>query len=192
MWFGKKNRQKHYNRSHEHWCRGKKDVTSHHLWICSKCLKNWIKTSDYNPSMFSEGYAVYAFRLVPSDLGEEYIKLVRQESVRLDVKFAMNKNRNIELFGVWRISGIDQNWPIKRYQVHCTPEYECAKITIANYITRNSRYTPDAIRGIFSLNNPPDLVSKFPSAYICNTDPSFLPGSNWVGFRMQSPIQPEF
>lgn len=41
-------------------------------------------------SMFSEGYTVYAFSLVPSDLGEEYINLVRQGSVRLDVKFATN------------------------------------------------------------------------------------------------------
>jgi hypothetical protein len=41
-------------------------------------------------SMFDEGYAVYAFSLAPSDLGEEYINLVRQGSVRLEVKFAIN------------------------------------------------------------------------------------------------------
>lgn len=41
-------------------------------------------------TMFSDGFAVYAFSLAPSDLGEEYINFVRQGSVRLEVKFAAN------------------------------------------------------------------------------------------------------
>ena len=39
-------------------------------------------------TMFDQGYAVYAFNIAPSDLGEEYINLVRQGSLRLEVKFA--------------------------------------------------------------------------------------------------------
>lgn len=59
-------------------------------------------------------------------------------------------------------------------------------------LTRNNRHTSDVIRGIFSSNNLPFLVSKHQSAYICNTDPSYLPGSHWVVFWMHSPIQAEF
>ena len=40
--------------------------------------------------MFDQGYAIYVFSLAPSDLGEEYINLVRKGSVRLEVKFAAN------------------------------------------------------------------------------------------------------
>lgn len=59
-------------------------------------------------------------------------------------------------------------------------------------LTRNNRHTSDVLRGIFSSNNLPFLVSKYPSAYICNTDPSYLLGSHWVVFWMHSPIQAEF
>lgn len=38
--------------------------------------------------MFGKGYAIYAFSLAPNDLGEEYLNLVRQGNVRLEVKFA--------------------------------------------------------------------------------------------------------
>lgn len=39
--------------------------------------------------MFSEGYIVYVFSIVFSDFGEEYINLVCQGSIRLEVKFVM-------------------------------------------------------------------------------------------------------
>jgi hypothetical protein len=35
-----------------------------------------------------KGYALFAFNLAPSDLGKSYLNLVRQENVRLEVKFA--------------------------------------------------------------------------------------------------------
>lgn len=36
------------------------------------------------------------------------------------------------------------------------------------------------------------MVHKYPSAYICNTDPADLPGSHWVVFWMHSPGHAEF
>ena len=45
--------------------------------------------------MFDQGYAIYAFNLAPSDLGEEYINLVQQASVRLEVKFAANTTETL-------------------------------------------------------------------------------------------------
>lgn len=59
--------------------------------------EKWNKDSGLSitRSMFSEGYTVYAFSLVPSYLGEEYINLVRQGSVRLDVKFATNTTETL-------------------------------------------------------------------------------------------------
>ena len=41
-------------------------------------------------SRFEQGYAIYAFNLAPSDLGEEYINLVQQGSVHLEVRFSTN------------------------------------------------------------------------------------------------------
>ena len=48
-----------------------------------------------NRVMFDQGYAVYAFSIAPNDLGEEYINLVRQGSVRLEVKFATNTTETL-------------------------------------------------------------------------------------------------
>ncbi|XP_062597067.1 uncharacterized protein F54H12.2-like [Saccostrea cucullata] len=39
-------------------------------------------------SSFASGYAIFAFNLAPSDLGESYLNLIRQGNVRLEVKFA--------------------------------------------------------------------------------------------------------
>lgn len=58
--------------------------------------------------------------------------------------------------------------------------------------TRNNRHIADVMRGVFSSNNLPQKVSKYPSAYICNTDPTFLPGSHWVVFWIHSPIRAKF
>lgn len=63
--------------------------------------EKWNKDSGLNITrkMFSEGYTVYAFSIAPSDLGEEYMNLVRQGSIRLEVK-CNAYYRDIELFGV--------------------------------------------------------------------------------------------
>jgi len=39
-------------------------------------------------SNFNQGFTIYAFNLAPSDLGGSYISLIRQGSLRLQVKFA--------------------------------------------------------------------------------------------------------
>lgn len=76
-----------------------------------KLSEKWNKDSGLSitRSMFSEGYAIYEFSLVPSDLGEEYINLVRQVSVRLDVKFATNTTETLNCFGVCRIPDFNRN-----------------------------------------------------------------------------------
>ena len=48
-----------------------------------------------NRTMFEQGYAIYAFNLAPSDLGEEYINLVQQGSVRLEVRFSTNTTETL-------------------------------------------------------------------------------------------------
>ena len=45
--------------------------------------------------MFELGYAIYAFNLAPSDLGEVYINLVQQGSVRLEVRFSTNTTQTL-------------------------------------------------------------------------------------------------
>ena len=46
-------------------------------------------------SRFEQGYVIYAFNLAPSDLGEEYINLVQQGSVRLEVGFSTNTTQTL-------------------------------------------------------------------------------------------------
>lgn len=58
--------------------------------------------------------------------------------------------------------------------------------------TKNNRHTADVVKGVFSSNSLPQMVHKYPSAYICNTDPADLPGSHWVVFWMHSPEHAEF
>ncbi|OOZ36250.1 hypothetical protein, partial [Solemya elarraichensis gill symbiont] len=44
---------------------------------------------------FGNGYALYAFELAPNDLGEQYMNLVRQGNIRLEVKFATNTSETL-------------------------------------------------------------------------------------------------
>lgn len=59
--------------------------------------EKWNKDSGLNITrkMFSEGYTVYAFSIAPSDFGEEYMNLVRQGSIRLEVKFATHTTETL-------------------------------------------------------------------------------------------------
>lgn len=48
------------------------------------------------------------------------------------------------------------------------------------------------VRGVYSSDTLPFKVDFYPSAYVCNTDPSYLPGKHWVVFWMESPQKAEF
>ena len=62
-----------------------------------KVAEKWNKDAGLQTDrqMFDQGYAVYAFSIAPNELGEEYINLVRQGSLRLDVKFASNTTKTV-------------------------------------------------------------------------------------------------
>ncbi|XP_061188729.1 uncharacterized protein F54H12.2-like [Saccostrea echinata] len=84
--------------------------------------EKWNKDSGLSitRSMFSEGFAVYAFSLAPSDLGEDYINLVRQGSVRLEVKFAVNTTETLNCLAYAEFPAlleIDQSRDIKYTRV---------------------------------------------------------------------------
>lgn len=120
--------------------------------------------------MFSEGYIVNAFSVsFPVILVKNIYKFGSTRKRQIRSEISDEYNRNIELLGVCRIPGFDRNWSIKIYQVHLSMN---ARKLIA--LMRNNRHTSDVIRGIFPSNILPYLVSKYPLAYICNTDLSFL------------------
>ena len=48
-----------------------------------------------NRKRFVRGYTIYSFNLAPSDFGERYMNLVRQGSVRLEIKFEENTTKTI-------------------------------------------------------------------------------------------------
>jgi len=69
---------------------------------------------------FKQGCAIYAFSLAPSDLGEEYINLVRQGSVRLEVKFATNTTETLNCLAYAEFPAlieVDQTRNVKYTQV---------------------------------------------------------------------------
>lgn len=84
--------------------------------------EKWNKDSGLNITrkMFSEGYTVYAFSIAPSDLGEEYINLVRQGSIRLEVKFATHTTETLNCLAYAEFPAlleIDQSRDIKYTRV---------------------------------------------------------------------------
>jgi hypothetical protein len=65
-------------------------------------------------------YAVYAFSLAPSDLGEAYSNLLRQGSVRLEVKFATDTTETLHCLAYAEFPAlieIDQSRDIKYTRV---------------------------------------------------------------------------
>ena len=48
------------------------------------------------------------------------------------------------------------------------------------------------VRGVFSPDTLPSRVNTYPSVYVCNTDPSHLPGQHWVVVWMETPRKAEF
>lgn len=65
-----------------------------------------------------------------------------------------------------------------------TDQLECA--------TREDRCLKEFVRGVFPSDRLPYHVNSFPSAYVCNTDPSGLPGKHWVTVWFRNPIEAEF
>lgn len=59
-------------------------------------------------------------------------------------------------------------------------------------VIRENACFSDKVKGVFSPDTLPSKVSFYPSAYICNTDESHLPGRHWVAFWFQSPRYAEF
>ena len=46
--------------------------------------------------------------------------------------------------------------------------------------------------GVFSRDELPHSFTRYPSAYVANTDPRSLPGQHWVAFYHLSPTHLEF
>ena len=52
--------------------------------------------------------------------------------------------------------------------------------------------TPSNYIAVFSRHELPHSFTRYPSAYVAKTDPSFLPGQHWVAFYHLSPSHLEF
>lgn len=53
-------------------------------------------------------------------------------------------------------------------------------------IVKSLRSLEPYFRGIYACNTLPDRVRRFPSAYICNTDPIEKKGTHWVAYWFAS------
>ena len=65
-----------------------------------------------------------------------------------------------------------------------TDQLECA--------VRTDNRLNAVVRGVYSSDNLPQYVHRYPSAFISNTDPSDLRGEHWVMFWFHSPSYGEF
>ena len=63
----------------------------------SEVAEKWNKDAglQIQRQIVDQGFAVYAFRIAPKDLGEEYINLMRKGNIRLEVKFATNTTETL-------------------------------------------------------------------------------------------------
>ena len=57
---------------------------------------------------------------------------------------------------------------------------------------KENRCLNSHVKGVYSPDTLPLRVTTYPSAYICNTDPSHLPGRHWVVFWFRNWTQAEF
>lgn len=59
-------------------------------------------------------------------------------------------------------------------------------------IIRENRCLSTLVKGVYSPDTLPNKVISYPSAYICNTDASYLPGRHWVACWLHTPDRAEF
>ena len=59
-------------------------------------------------------------------------------------------------------------------------------------LAERNRLLNNVLKGVFSSNTLPRTVTSYPSAYICNTEPSHLPGAHWIVFWIHSPKYADF
>lgn len=59
-------------------------------------------------------------------------------------------------------------------------------------VIRENRCLSAVARRVYSADTLPNNVNTFPSAFICNTDPSYLPGKHWIVFWLQDPVTSEY
>lgn len=55
-------------------------------------------------------------------------------------------------------------------------------------VLRHDRRLTRYVKGVFSSDTLPIRVRDYPSAYICNTDPSRSPGMHWIVFWFEGNV----
>ena len=58
-------------------------------------------------------------------------------------------------------------------------------------VIRENRCLTFVARDIYSVDTLPTKVLTFPTAYICNTEESYLPGKHWIVFWFHDPVHSE-
>jgi hypothetical protein len=48
------------------------------------------------------------------------------------------------------------------------------------------------VKGVFASNTLPQILTKYPSAFIVNTQPLPMPGEHWMTIITHSPSQADF
>ena len=48
------------------------------------------------------------------------------------------------------------------------------------------------VRGVYASNTVPEVVTRYPSAFIINTEPLPLPGEHWVAVIIHSSSEADF
>jgi hypothetical protein len=61
-----------------------------------------------------------------------------------------------------------------------------------NQILRRNTHTKKYFLGVYSADNLPHTIAKYPSCFVANTDPHWEMGEHWICIWMQSPTKAEY
>ena len=118
--------------------------------------------------MFEQGYAIYAFNLAPSDLGEEYVNLVQQGSVRLAVRFSTNTTQTLNCIAYAEFPALIEV-DLSRCQIHDSINTNQLLCTI-----QENGCLSSLTETVYSADTLPITVTAYPSVLYVIQIPSIF------------------
>lgn len=173
----------------------KMDFSGNRNYVTALCnlyqaSEKWYKDDGLiiDRDQFSKGYAIYAFDLDPSDLGEGYINLVHQANVGVYARFSSPTTETVSALAFCEYPGmllVDQTREIR----------QMLNIMDTGQLLHLVETLPGLklhFRGVFACDTLPARVRQFPSAFVCNTDPIDEKGTHWVAYWFDNVNECEF
>ena len=154
-----------------------------------ECSETWNKDQSLviDRETFAKGYETCAFKLQPCDFCGNFMKRIRQGNVCHRIIFAKVPTSAVNDLVFEETSVLLENDNSRKRNGYSVMNSLQLKYAI-NYVPRLKQQ----VEGVFYRDNLLEKVSKFPSAYICNTDYSTGAGILWIAIRSNTPVMCDF